>query len=126
MEILFVLPMGPLPIPQGIPQAALIMDLMGMGNMRTQTQDLDQEIQSMTPGILVIALRVQEVLLGLQIIEDQGLLEVQVLHNMVLIQGDMIQKTLTMKTLRYLLLLQEGLNYIFLTSKPKVQKEGSQ
>ena len=126
MEILFVLPMGPLPIPQGILQAALIMDLMGMGNMRTQTQDLDQEIQSMTPGILVIALRVQEVLLGLQIIEDQGLLEVQVLHNMVLIQGDMIQKTLTMKTLRYLLLLQEGLNYIFLTSKPKVQKEGSQ
>ena len=131
MEILFVLPMGPLPIPQGIPQAALIMGLMGMGNMRTQTQDLDQEIQSMTPGILVIALRVQEVLLGLQIIEDQGLLEVQVLgvtflHNMVLIQGDMIQKTLTMKTLRYLLLLQEGLNYIFLTSKPKVQKEGSQ
>ena len=126
MEILFVLPMGPLPIPQGIPQAALIMGLMGMGNMRTQTQDLDQEIQSMTPGILVIALRVQEVLLGLQIIEDQGLLEVQVLHNMVLIQGDMIQKTLTMKTLRYLLLLQEGLNYIFLISKPKVQKEGSQ
>ena len=126
MEILFVLPMGPLPIPQGIPQAALIMGLMGMGNMRTQTQDLDQEIQSMTPGILVIALRVQEVLLGLQIIEDQGLLEVQVLHNMVLIQGDMIQKTLTMKTLRYLLLLQEGLNYIFLTLKPKVQRKGSQ
>ena len=77
MEILFVLPMGPLPIPQGIPQAALIMGLMGMGNMEKIIYLEDREIQNMTQGILVIALWVQE--LGLQILGDQGLLEVQVL-----------------------------------------------
>ena len=55
MEILFVLPMGPLPIPQGIPQAALIMGLMGMGNMEIIYLE-DREIQNMTQGILVIAL----------------------------------------------------------------------
>ena len=56
MEILFVLPMGPLPIPQGIPQAALIMGLMGMGNMEKIIYLEDREIQNMTQGILVIAL----------------------------------------------------------------------
>ena len=75
MEILFVLPMGPLPIPQGIPQAALIMGLMGMGNMEKIIYLEGREIQNMAQGILVIALWVQE--LGLQIIGDQGRVSVQ-------------------------------------------------